>query len=72
MNIENMKSFKAKYGHPFVYKTHNSSPEEAPVVCATTLIVKFLNGGGYSVFYMQYVMISPYKLEVKYACGYGL
>ena len=60
-DIENMKSLKAKYGHPFVYKPQNLCLEEAYVVCATTLIAKILNGGGYSVFYMQYVMISPYK-----------
>ena len=56
-----MKSLKAKYGHPFVYKPHNLCLEEAYVVCATTLIAKILNGGGYSVFYMKYVVISPYK-----------
>ena len=56
-----MKSLKANYGHPFVYKPHNICFEEAHVVCATILIAKILNGGGYSVFYMQYVMISPYK-----------
>ena len=53
-DIENMKSLKAKYGHPFVYKPHNLCLEEAYVVCATTLIENFLNGGGYSVFYMKF------------------
>ena len=57
-DIENMKT---KYGHPFVYKPHNLCLEEAHVVCATTLIAKILNDGGYSVFYMQYIVISPYK-----------
>ena len=44
-DIENMKSLKAKYGHPFVYKPHNLCLEEAHVVCATTLIVDFLVAG---------------------------
>ena len=36
-----MKALKARYGHPFVYKPHNLSIEEAHVICATTFIAKF-------------------------------
>ena len=43
------------------------------MVCATTFIIEILNGGAYSVFTLEYVVISPYKLvEVKSACGCGL
>ena len=52
-----MKTLKAKYGHPFVYKPHNLCLEEAHMVCATS----FKIGGGYSVFDQDYVVISPYK-----------
>ena len=67
-----MKTLKAKYGHPFVYKPHNLCLEEAHMVCATSFKLQILNGGGYSVFDLEYVVISPYKLEVKSACGCGL
>ena len=40
-----MKALKGKYGHPFAYKPHNLSLEEAHVICATTLIAKILNKG---------------------------
>ena len=56
-----MKTLKAENGYPFVYKPHDLCLQEAHMVCATTLIAKILNDGGYSVFYMQYVVISPYK-----------
>ena len=56
-----MKTLKAKYGHPFVYKPHNLCLEEAHMVCATSFKIQILNGGGYSVFDQDYVVISPYK-----------
>ena len=49
-DIENMKSLKAKYGHPFVYKPHNLCLEEAYVVCATTLIEIFFEWWGIFCF----------------------
>ena len=56
-----MKTLKAKYGHPFVYKPHDLCLQEAHMVCATSFKIEILNGGGYSVFDLDYVVISPYK-----------
>ena len=54
-----MKTPKAKNGHPFVYKPQHLCLEEAHMVCATTFIIEILNGGAYSVFNLEYVVISP-------------
>ena len=59
-DIENMKSLKAKYGHPFVYIPHNLCLEEAHVVCATTLIAKILNGG--DILFIIHAVCSDFHL----------
>ena len=60
-DIENMKFLKAKYGHPFVYKPHNLCLDLSPCGLCNHFDSQNYKWWGHYVFYIQYVVISPYK-----------